>query len=389
MGEHYELRVLADFLHTGAQAVNTWARPTPKAVSGELERDERAEVVFAEIWSPVTGVGVEEELKKIIPVLDGEKRGEYVALSGIRSSVMAPPKGRIWGAKLYSFGTPMSNNPLHSTTLKYSETITVETLVGATTAITQNYRVRLWGYVYKVGELARVFGNMLFPTQLVDRARNRVLTLSKNAIAVNGDTWRTLPGGKDQSIPKINPFIRYANNKLVTDGKSGDYQFRYDIGNVDENEENLFFDFDGLDALLVEGIGIRADAAGNLADTALKTADSGYLTRKLADVAQNVIINELDCRTVRGVSKTAIYKGEEVDVPLRESIVGRVARDRIRDPLTDDLIVNENDAIAPEGAARIEDLGIDKIRVRSPLTCESILGVCAKCYGWDMSTGMA
>ena len=272
MGEHYELRVLADFLHTGAQAVNTWARPTPKAVSGELERDERAEVVFAEIWSPVTGVGVEEELKKIIPVLDGEKRGEYVALSGIRSSVMAPPKGRIWGAKLYSFGTPMSNNPLHSTTLKYSETITVETLVGATTAITQNYRVRLWGYVYKVGELARVFGNMLFPTQLVDRARNRVLTLSKNAIAVNGDTWRTLPGGKDQSIPKINPFIRYANNKLVTDGKSGDYQFRYDIGNVDENEENLFFDFDGLDALLVEGIGIRADAAGNLADTALKIA---------------------------------------------------------------------------------------------------------------------
>jgi len=270
--EHYELRVLADYLHTGAQAVNTWARPTPKAVGGELERDERAEVVFAEVFSPVTGAGVEEELKKIIPVLDGEKYGEYVSLSGIRSSVMAPPKGRIWGAKLYSFGTPMSNNPLLSTTLKYSESITVETLVGATTAITQDYRIRLWGYVYKVDELSKLFGIMLFPASLVDKARDRALTLNKAAIPVTGDNWRTLPGGKDQSIPKINPFIRYAYNKIATDGKSGDYEFRYDLGNVDETEENLYFDFDSLEALLVESIGIRPDAAGNLAKTALKIA---------------------------------------------------------------------------------------------------------------------
>ncbi len=269
--EHYELRVLADYLG-GAQAVNVWARPTPATVVGELERDERAEVVFAEIWSPVTGAGVEEELKKIIPVLDGEKYGEYVSLSGIRSSVMAPPKGRIWGAKLYSFGTPMSSNPLLSTTLKYSESITLETLVGATTAITQPYRIRLWGYIYKVGELSRIFGTMLFPAQLVDRARNRVLTISKAAIPVNGDTWRTLPGGKDQSIPKINPLIRYAYNLKATDGKSGDYQFRYQTGNVAESEENLYFDFDSLDAILVEGLGIRPDAAGNLAKTALKIA---------------------------------------------------------------------------------------------------------------------
>ena len=268
--EHYELRVLADYLHTGAQAVNTWARPTPRDVGGELERDEVAEVVFAEVFSPVTGAGVEEELKKIIPVLDGEKYGEYVSLSGIRSSVMAPPKGRIWGAKLYSFGTPMSNSPLLSTTLKYSESITLETLVGATTAITQDYRIRLWGYVYKVDELSKLFGIMLFPASLVDKARDRVLTLNKAAIPVTGATWRTLPGGKDQSIPKINPFIRYAYNKNATDGKSGDYEFRYDLGNVDETEENLYFDFDSLEALLVESIGIRPDAAGHLAKTALK-----------------------------------------------------------------------------------------------------------------------
>jgi len=270
--EHYELRVLADYLHTGIQAVNTWVRPTPKDVMGELERDERAEVVFAEIWSPVTAAGVEEELRKIIPVLDGQRYGEYVSLSGIRSSVMAPPKGRIWAGKLYSFGTPMSNNPLLSTTLKYSESITLETLCGPNTQITQDYRIRLWGYVYKAAELSKVFGSMLFPTQIVDRARDRVLPIGKGAIPVTSATWKTLPGGKDQSIPKINPLIRYAYNKNATDGKSGGYEFRYDIGNVDESDENLYWDFDDLDALLVKSIGIRADEAGNLEKTALKIA---------------------------------------------------------------------------------------------------------------------
>ena len=129
-------------------------------------------------------------------------------------------------------------------------------------------------------------------------------------------------------------------------------------------------------------------ARKGLADTALKTADSGYLTRKLADVAHNVIINENDCGTIKGITKGATYKGEEIDIPLRQSIIGRVARDRIRDPLTDELIVDENDVISPDIADKIEDLGLDKIRVRSPLTCESALGVCAKCYGWDMSTSM-
>ncbi len=272
--EHYELRVLADYTHTGAQAANTTAKPTPRAVLGELERDERAEVVFAEIFSPIDG-GAEEALRKIIPVLDGEKYGEYVSLSGIASSVMAPPKRSIWAGKLYSFGTPMSNNPLLSTTLKYSESITFECLAGAT-PITADYRIRLWGYVFKEAELPRVFGTMLFPTSLVDRARGRTIVLRKeafpNGIPVNGDTWKTLPGGKDQSIPKINPFIRFAYNKLANDCMQGVYLFRYDTGNVDDSDENLYFDFNSLNALLVESIGIRADAAGHLAKTALKIA---------------------------------------------------------------------------------------------------------------------
>lgn len=267
--EHYELRVLADYLHTGTQTANTWARPTPRAVGGELERDEVAEVVFGEVFSPVTGAGVAEALKKITPVVDGEKYGEYVSLSGIRDSVMLPPKGRIWGAKLFSFGTPMSVDPLLSTTLKYSHNLTLETLAGDTD-ITQDYRIRLWGFVYKVDELPRVFngGVMLFPAEIRDKARNRVLPIVKEAIAINGDTWKTLPGGKDQSVPKINPLIRYAYNKNATDGKSGDYQFRYDIGNVDEAEEDLYFNFSKTDALLVEGLGVKAPA--NLVKTALK-----------------------------------------------------------------------------------------------------------------------
>ena len=134
-------------------------------------------------------------------------------------------------------------------------------------------------------------------------------------------------------------------------------------------------------------------ARKGLADTALKTADSGYLTRKLADVAQNVIVNERDCGTIEGITKSTIYRGEEVDVKLSELIVGRVARDTIRDPRTDEIIVRENELITGDIARRLEakpehgGLGLDSIRVRSPLTCESRLGVCARCYGADLSTG--
>ena len=127
-------------------------------------------------------------------------------------------------------------------------------------------------------------------------------------------------------------------------------------------------------------------ARKGLADTALKTADSGYLTRKLADVAQNVIVSTHDCGTLQGVTKTTIFKGEQVDVPLSQLIIGRTARDNVRDPLRDEMIVRENEVISPEAARRIEELGLDSFRVRSPLTCDCAVGVCAKCYGWDMST---
>jgi DNA-directed RNA polymerase subunit beta' len=128
-------------------------------------------------------------------------------------------------------------------------------------------------------------------------------------------------------------------------------------------------------------------ARKGLADTALKTANSGYLTRKLIDVAQNVIVIERDCQTLQGITKGTVSKGEQINVPLSQLIIGRTARDNIRNPITDEMIVKENEVITPEAAAKIEALGLDAIRVRSALTCDSPFGVCAKCYGWDMSTG--
>jgi DNA-directed RNA polymerase subunit beta' len=127
-------------------------------------------------------------------------------------------------------------------------------------------------------------------------------------------------------------------------------------------------------------------ARKGLADTALKTADSGYLTRKLADVAQNVIINEIECGTANGVTKSTIYKGEQVEVELKDMIVGRTALDTIRNPITDETIVSANQILTNEIADKLKELKLESIRVRSPLTCESPRGICANCYGIDMST---
>ncbi|HQY89122.1 MAG TPA: hypothetical protein PK402_10710, partial [Tepidisphaeraceae bacterium] len=128
-------------------------------------------------------------------------------------------------------------------------------------------------------------------------------------------------------------------------------------------------------------------ARKGLADTALKTADSGYLTRKLCDVAQNVVVNGLDCGTQSGVTKTTIYKGESVEVELKDMIIGRIARDTVRNPITDETIVSENMIITEEISNQLRDLKLESVRVRSPLTCGNLMGVCARCYGVDMSSG--
>ena len=128
-------------------------------------------------------------------------------------------------------------------------------------------------------------------------------------------------------------------------------------------------------------------ARKGLADTALKTADSGYLTRKLADVAQNVVVTMHDCGTTQGIDKTVIYRGEKVEVSLADSIRGRISRANIVNPITDEVVVHEDELITRHMARQIEELGLEKIQVRSALTCEASLGVCRLCYGMDLSTG--
>ncbi|MFA6357162.1 MAG: DNA-directed RNA polymerase subunit beta' [Candidatus Omnitrophota bacterium] len=128
-------------------------------------------------------------------------------------------------------------------------------------------------------------------------------------------------------------------------------------------------------------------ARKGLADTALKTADAGYLTRRLVDVAQEVIVCEDDCGTLNGITVAAITEGDEEVVGLKDRIIGRVALNNVVDIITDEIIVGQGSEITEEKADQIEKLGIEKIRIRSVLTCESGRGVCAKCYGRNLSTG--
>ncbi len=127
-------------------------------------------------------------------------------------------------------------------------------------------------------------------------------------------------------------------------------------------------------------------ARKGLADTALKTADAGYLTRRLVDVAQDVIILEDDCGTLRGLEVSPLKKNEEVVESLYERIVGRVALNDIVDPISSEVYVEGGLIIQEEAARRIEESPIENVEVRSPLTCESKRGICAKCYGRNLAT---
>jgi DNA-directed RNA polymerase subunit beta' len=127
-------------------------------------------------------------------------------------------------------------------------------------------------------------------------------------------------------------------------------------------------------------------ARKGLADTALKTADAGYLTRRLVDVAQNAIITEEDCGTIQGLEISALREGYDIVESLSERIKGRTAAEDIIDPNTDKVIVEAGEEITDEKAVLIEKRGIDKVKIRSVLTCEAEKGICAKCYGRNLAT---
>ena len=128
-------------------------------------------------------------------------------------------------------------------------------------------------------------------------------------------------------------------------------------------------------------------ARKGLADTALKTADAGYLTRKLVDVSQDVIIYDSDCGTIRGLTVEALKDGEDIKEPLSERILGRVALHNVVDPVTRKTIVKAGEEIDEELAARISETSISAVEIRSVLTCESRKGICGKCYGRNLTTG--
>ncbi len=240
----------------------------------------------------------------------------------------------------------------------------------------------------KVGKINKNYNDGV----LTDRERyNQVIDAWTNArVAVTNEMIRGLKEDTDENgKPYLNPIY------LMTDSGAR--------GSVDQIQQLA-----GMRALMAKPSGeiietpIKSNfregmtvleyfssthgARKGLADTALKTANSGYLTRKLIDVSQNVIVIERDCQTLQGITKSTVSRGEQIDVPLSQLIVGRTARDNIRNPITDEMIVRENEVITPEAAAKIETLGLDAIRVRSPLTCDCPFGICAKCYGWDLST---
>ncbi|MGV7107694.1 DNA-directed RNA polymerase subunit beta' [Flavobacterium sp. U410] len=128
-------------------------------------------------------------------------------------------------------------------------------------------------------------------------------------------------------------------------------------------------------------------ARKGLADTALKTADAGYLTRRLHDVSQDVIVNSVDCGTLRGIEVTALKKNEEIVESLGERILGRVTLNDIIDPLTSEVIVPAGEEITEAVIKRIDASPLESVEVRSPLTCEAKKGICAKCYGRNLATG--
>src|SRR6185295_1047135 len=128
-------------------------------------------------------------------------------------------------------------------------------------------------------------------------------------------------------------------------------------------------------------------ARKGLADTALKTANSGYLTRRLVDVAQDCIIVEEDCGTTRGITLRAVVEGGDVIEPLSERVLGRSALDDVVDPLSGNVILKSGDLIDEVGVEQIDKAGIEELRIRSVLTCDSKIGVCGKCYGRDLARG--
>jgi len=205
-----------------------------------------------------------------------------------------------------------------------------------------------------------------------------------------GTVMITDPSGKKKRVPSFNPIFMMADS-----GARGSAQQIRQLagmrglmakpsGEIIETPITANFR-EGLTVLqyFISTHGARK----GLADTALKTANSGYLTRRLVDVAQDMVIAEEDCGTLEGIFVTPLVEGGEIIEPIGERILGRVALDDIYDPFTEEVIINANEEIDEKFVEKIENAGLEKVKIRSVLTCRSKRGVCVKCYGRDLARG--
>jgi len=200
----------------------------------------------------------------------------------------------------------------------------------------------------------------------------------------------TYPDGRTEEIPSFNPIFMMADS-----GARGSAQQIRQLAGIrglmakpsgEIIETPIESNFrEGLDVL--EYFISTHGARKGLADTALKTANSGYLTRRLVDVAHDVVITEEDCGTLDGIEMEALVEGGEIIQTLGERILGRVALDDVRDPYTGEILVQANTMIDESHVDKIEDVGLEHVVIRSALTCRSKHGICAKCYGKDLARG--
>jgi len=205
-----------------------------------------------------------------------------------------------------------------------------------------------------------------------------------------GTVMITDPSGKKKRVPSFNPIFMMADS-----GARGSAQQIRQLagmrglmakpsGEIIETPITANFR-EGLTVLqyFISTHGARK----GLADTALKTANSGYLTRRLVDVAQDMVIAEEDCGTLEGIFVTPLVEGGEIIEPIGERILGRVALEDIADPFTEEVIIKANEEIDEKFVEKIENAGLEKVKIRSVLTCRSKRGVCVKCYGRDLARG--
>jgi DNA-directed RNA polymerase subunit beta' len=205
-----------------------------------------------------------------------------------------------------------------------------------------------------------------------------------------GTVMITDPSGKKKRVPSFNPIFMMADS-----GARGSAQQIRQLagmrglmakpsGEIIETPITANFR-EGLTVLqyFISTHGARK----GLADTALKTANSGYLTRRLVDVAQDMVVAEEDCGTLEGIFVTPLVEGGEIIEPIGERILGRVALEDISDPFTEEVIIKANEEIDEKFVEKIENAGLEKVKIRSVLTCRSKRGVCVKCYGRDLARG--